>query len=60
MHEKASDNISQVFLCGEQPEPNVDEGYTLLIYVLRLHCLMILFLVMLPSPEVKVNFSHVP
>ena len=45
---KSSDNISQVYLWGEQPKPNVYAGYILLICVSGLPCLMILFVMMLP------------
>ena len=55
---KYYDKISQVSLCGEQKKPNVDEGDTLLICVLGIPCLMILFVFLIPSPDVHINFSH--
>ena len=57
---KYSDKISQVSLCGKKPKPNVDEGYIFLILVLGTTCLLILFVIMIPSPDLHINFSHMP
>ena len=51
---KSSDKISQVSLCGEQTKSNVDEGDILLIWLLVIPFLFILFVFVLPSPDVHI------
>ena len=49
----------KVSLWVEQPKPNVDEGYILLIFILGLLFLLILFVIMQPSPDLHINLLHV-
>ena len=56
---KYSDNISQVYLCREHPKPNVDKGDILLMQVSGILFLLILFVIMSPSPDIHINLSHV-
>ena len=42
-----------------QPKPNDDEGDIMWICVLVIHFLLILFVIMLPSPDFYINFPRV-
>ena len=55
---KSSKYILQVSLLGEQPNPNVDERYILLVCILEIHCLVFLFENMLPLPDFHI-ITHV-
>ena len=54
-----SEKISQMSLCGEQQKPNFDDGDILLIQFLGISCLIILFVIQLPSPDVHNKLSLV-
>ena len=56
---KASDKISQVSVCGEQPKINIDEEHVLLISLFGINGLMIVFLFLQPLFDINLNLSHV-
>ena len=60
MNEKTySDKITQVYLCGDQPKRNVDEGDVLLISLLVIPYFLTVFAFIQLTHTVHLNMSHV-
>ena len=45
----------EILIKPNRPKPNFDQGDILLIYVLGFTCLLILFVIILTSPDIPIN-----